>query len=144
MNVSASVVIDASPGEVFQYVIDVSNEPKWRLKSTESALIAEAPMRLGSEGYSMADNNGKQIKVGWKVTTYEENRHATWDLISGPLVGTGGYLVEIVEGGTKFTLEAHVRMPGVIGFLMGPIVKLIGDKMNKADVANLKMVIENR
>lgn len=143
MNVSASVdIVGSTPEEVFQYVTEVYNEPKWRLKSTESKLLTEGPMRVDSEGYSEADNNGKLIKAGWKVTEYEENEYAKWELTSGPLVGTGGYRVEGVDGGVRFTLEADVRMPG-LGVLLGPVVKIIGCRMNKADVSNLKNILES-
>ncbi|MDX1765529.1 MAG: SRPBCC family protein [Candidatus Saccharimonadales bacterium] len=145
VNVSASVVIEATPEEVFQFVIDPINEPKWRLKSVESGLKTEGPMRVGTVGYSKAEvGRGKIDSIDWKVTKLENNKHATWDLLTGPLEGTGGYLVEPVNGGTKFTLEAHVRMKGPLGFLMAPIVKMIGGKMNKADVANLKKVTESK
>ena len=121
MNVSASeVIFGSTPEEVFQYVTEVSNEPKWRLKSTGSKLI----------------------KAGWKVTEYVEDEYAKWDLTSGPLVGTGGYKVEKVDGGVRFTLEGDVRIPG-LGVLMGPVVKIIGGRMNKADVTNLKNILES-
>ncbi|MFC1640711.1 hypothetical protein ACFL2D_01530 [Patescibacteria group bacterium] len=55
----------------------------------------------------------------------------------------GGYLVEAVEEGTRFTLEANTHMPGW-GILMSPLVKIIGGKMNKADVTNLKKILETR
>ena len=143
MNVSASeVIFGSTPEEVFQYVTEVSNEPKWRLKSTGSKLITVGPMRVGSEGYSTAENNGKLIKAGWKVTEYVEDEYAKWDLTSGPLVGTGGYKVEKVDGGVRVTLVGDVRMPG-LGFLMGPVVKIIGGRMNKADVTNLKNILES-
>ena len=145
MNLSKSAIIDATPEEVFQFVIDVNNEPKWRLKSVESGLKTDGPMRVGTIGYSTAEvGRGKTDSIDWKVTKYDENKHATWDLLTGPLEGSGGYLVESVSGRTKFTLEAHVRMKGPFGLLMAPIVKIIGGKMNKADVANLKKVIESQ
>jgi hypothetical protein len=143
MNVSASVVIIGStPEEVFQYVTEVSNESKWRLKSTGSKLVTPGPMRVGSEGYSTADNNGKMIKADWRVTEYVDNEYAKWDLTSGPLVGTGGYKAERVEGGVRLTLEGNVRMSG-LGILLGPVVKIIGGKMNKADVSNLKNILKS-
>lgn len=143
MNLSKSVLIEATPEEVFQYVIDVNNEPKWRLKSIESGIKSGGPMQVRTVGYSTAETGrGKQDTIDWKVTKFENNKHATWDLLTGPIEGTGGYLVEKVEGGTKFTLEAHVKMPGFTGWLMTPVVKMIGSKMNQADVENLKKIIE--
>jgi len=144
VNVSQSVVIKATPEEIFQFVIMPSNEPKWRLKSVNSGLRTEGPMQVGAVGYSTAETGrGKQDTVDWKVTKFDNNTHATWEWCTGPIEGTGGYLVEEVDGGTRVTLEAHVRMPGLAGWLMSPVVKLMGSNMNKADVENLKKVIES-
>ena len=145
MNVSQSVVIKASPEDVFQFVIMPKNEPKWRRKSIDSGIKSGGPMQVGTIGYSTAKTGrGKQDTIEWKVTKLEDNMHATWDLLTGPIVGTGGYLVEEVEGRTRFTLEAHVKMPGFIGWLMSPVVYYLGNKMNKADVQNLKKVLESQ
>ena len=142
VDASAQIHIDRLPADVFAYVMQVSNDANWRTGVVEAGFTTEPPVRVGSEGFDRVDANGRSVESRWRVTEWEPGSHARWDLVSGPIAGTGGYLCAPQgDGGTAFTLEAHVRPTGFYR-LLGPIFGLLGRRQNRADVAKLKRILE--
>jgi len=143
MNASASTYIDRPPADLFAYVMQVSNDANWRTGVVEAAFTTEPPVGVGSEGFDRVDANGRTMESRWQVFEWEPGSHARWDLVSGPITGTGGYICIPAEGsGTDFTLEADIRPTGFYR-LLGPIFGLLGRRQNRADVARLKRILES-
>jgi hypothetical protein len=143
MNASAHIHIDRSPADVFAYVMQVSNDANWRTGVVEAGFTTESPVTVGSEGFDRVDVNGRTAEARWRVFEWEPGSHARWDLVSGPIAGTGGYIcAPDAEGGTEFTLEADVQPKGLYR-LLGPVFGLLGRRQNRADVAKLKGILES-
>lgn len=142
MDASASIHIDLPPHEVFDFVIDASNDPRWRTGVVEAAYTSPGPPGMGSTGYDTVDNRGRRVTAEWEVYEFEAGSHTRWNLISGPIEGTGGYVCESDGDGTRFTLEAHVEPSGALRVL-GPLFGLIGRRQNRRDVERLKELVES-
>jgi hypothetical protein len=142
MNASAGIQIDRSPPDVFAYVMNVANDADWRTGVVEAAFTSPGPAGVGSEGFDRVDANGRTMESRWRVTEWAPDSHARWDLVSGPISGTGGYICEPSGTGTRFTLEAHIRPTGFFR-LLGPVFGLIGRRQNRADVRKLKAILES-
>ena len=143
MDASAQIDIDRPPADVFAYVMQVSNDANWRTGVVEAGFTTEPPVGVGTEGFDRVDANGRSAESRWRVIEWEPGSHARWDLVSGPIAGTGGYLCAPQgDGGTEFTLEAHIRPTGFYR-LLGPIFGLLGRRQNRADVAKLKRILES-
>jgi carbon monoxide dehydrogenase subunit G len=141
MDSSASIHIDRAPDEVFDFVMDVPNDARWRTGVVEAAFTSDGPVRVGSTGYDAVENGSKRMEATWEVVAFEPGAHARWNLTSGPIRGTGGYLCEPEGDGTRFTLEADVRGGGAYA-LLGPVFGIIGRRQNRRDVAGLKALLE--
>jgi hypothetical protein len=142
MDASAQIHIDRLPTDVFAYVMQVSNDANWRTGVVEAGFTTEPPVAVGTEGFDRVDANGRSAESRWRVIEWEPGSHARWDLVSGPIAGTGGYICAPGDdGGTEFTLEAHIRPAGLYR-LLGPIFGLLGRRQNRADVAKLKSILE--
>ena len=137
MDMNASVTILRAVDTVYAFVSDPRNDVKWRTGVTESGLESDPPLRLGSEGFAATP----QGSARWRVTTFEPPGLVEWDLISGPIAGTGGYRLEPVGESTRFTLLADVAPTGAMR-LLGPLFARIGRKQNQADVTTLKELLE--
>lgn len=137
MEMNASIDIDRPPEVVYGFVADPENDVQWRSGVTESGLTSAPPLALGSEGYA---GTGNQVSH-WRVTAISPGSSVDWDLIDGPFGGTGGYRLEPVEDGTRFTLRADVEPRGMMR-LLGPLFARMGKKQNQADVARLKAILE--
>jgi hypothetical protein len=118
-----------------------ANDANWRTGVIEAAMTSSGPMGVGSTGFDRAVARGRQIESGWRITEFTAGSRARWDLVSGPYKGTGGYICEPVEGGTKFTLESDVRLSGFLAVL-GPLVAIMGRRQNRTDVRRLRAILE--
>ena len=137
MDLSATTTIHAPAAAVYAYVADPTNDVNWRSGVAESGLTTDPPLSLGSEGYVKSGNKVAR----WKVTAIEPGASVVWQLTEGPYGGSGGYLLEEVEGNTRFTLVADVEPRGLLR-LLGPLFARIGRKQNQADVETLKHLLE--
>lgn len=138
MEMNGTTVIGRPVDTVFAYVSDVSNDVHWRTGITESGLRSGEPLGPGVTGYSRAG----EAEAEWRVTSYNVGESISWDLISGPYRGSGGYRLEPVDSGTRFTLVADIEPSGFYR-LLGPLFGWIGRRQNQADVEKLREILES-
>ena len=122
--------------------MDVTHDSEWRTGVVEASFTSDLPVGIGSTGFDRIEANGRQMVSTWTVFDHEPGLSARWTLDSGPIRGTGGYICEPVDSGTRFTLEAHVKPTGWYR-LLGPIFGLIGRKQNRSDVQKLKAILDD-
>ncbi len=142
MDISASTLIERPRRDVFDYVMDVTHDAEWRVGVVEAGFTSEGPLGVGTTGFDRAESRGRELVVEWTVVDYVDGSHARWNLDRGPIRGRGGYICEDAPGGTRFTLEAHVK-PGGWFRLLGPIFGMVGRRQNLADVRELKRILED-
>jgi len=143
VNLDASVLIERRPDEVFDYVADVTHDVEWRTGVVEAAFDSDDPVGVGAKGFDRIEANDRSMMSTWTVYAYVPGSHARWNLTSGPIRGTGGYICEPAGSETRFTLEARVRPTGWY-VLFGPVFGMIGRRQNAADVEKLKRLLEDR
>jgi hypothetical protein len=141
MNITATIDIKRPPTEVFDFVMEVSHDSQWRTGVAEAAFTSKEPLGVGTTGFDRIEANGREMVSTWTVFEYDPGVLARWTLDSGPIRGTGGYICEEAADGTRFSLEAIVKPTGWYR-LMGPVFGMIGRKQNKADVEELKTILE--
>jgi hypothetical protein len=142
MDQSATIVIERSPGEVFDYVMQVSHDAEWRTNIVEASFTSDPPLGVGTTGFDRVSANGRDMIAAWKTVQYEPGVLARWTFDSGPLEGSGGYICQPAGDGTRFTLEAKVRPTGGMRFL-GPLFGVMVRRFNRDDVQRLKTILES-
>jgi hypothetical protein len=138
MEMNGTTVIGQPVDVVSDYVMDLANDANWRTGVDESGWQPGESLGPGAVGYTLAGNQ----RVEWRVVSYVAGESVDWDLISGPLKGRGGYRLEPVEGGTRFTLVADVEPSGWLK-LLGPVFTWIGRRQNQRDVEKLRDILES-
>jgi len=138
MEMNATTVIDRPVDTVFTYVNDVSNDVYWRTGVTESGLRSDPPLGPGSIGYARAGDT----ETEYRIVSYIAGESVDWELVRGPFQGRGGYRLEPVDTGTKFTLLADIEPSGVYKVL-GPVFGWMGSRRNQADVDKLREILES-
>jgi uncharacterized membrane protein len=137
MESNGTVFIARPASEVYGYVMDVANDKHWRQGVDESGFRSGDSFRVGSVGYTRA---GK-AEVAWKIVSFKPGESVDWELMSGPIQGTGGYRFQPIGNGTQFTLVADVRPRGMLR-LLGPIFGMMGRRRNQEDVERLRDILE--
>ena len=115
-----SIVINRPRSDVFAFVANHENDPRWRPGVVDIARASGegqgAVYRQGVKGPM-----GKRIAADFEVTAYEEGSHLAFRTLGGPVQPEGSYVFEDANGGTRvtFSLNANLRGPQK---LMAPMV----------------------
>jgi carbon monoxide dehydrogenase subunit G len=137
---SHSLTIDRSPGDVFAFVADGLNGPKWRPGVIDVALVSGAGLgaiyRQGVKG-----PGGRRIDADYRVTIFEPNHRLAFLAIAGPVRPTGEFLLEEVAEGTRLTFSLEAELGGIRKLLMGRAVQRTMDA-EVAATERLKHVLE--
>ena len=136
-----NVVINRPIEEVFAYVTDIENAPKWKSRLLEVRRISKGPVGAGTREIHVGKFLGRIFETIVEITDYEPNRKVGFKTTSGPLSAKGEFTFESVEGGTRVTLVAG-REPSGFLKLIGPIVAHIAQRQLETDLAKLKELLE--
>ena len=144
MRVEASVEIDRPVDEVFAYVCDVANHPRWMAHVEEVRTHAPGPPREGDAFVVAIRSVGRRFETPYERTSYEGGRRFTDRATGGPIPDQRWHsAVEAVPGGTRVTRAVDVDSRGVLK-LLEPIQKLSAGRQLRRDLQTLKRLLETR
>jgi uncharacterized protein YndB with AHSA1/START domain len=110
----ATVEIDRPVGEVFAFLADGENDPKFSPRVLQIAKTTAGPTAVGTVYASTVKDAGLKSKREFKITEFEEPSKIRWAETSKNIVtaAEGGYDLEAVsDGKTKLrvfnVLEGH-------------------------------------
>jgi uncharacterized protein YndB with AHSA1/START domain len=137
---SNTVTINRPIADVFAYVADGSNGPKWRSGIVDIALASGegqgAVYRQGVKG-----PGGRRIDADYEITSWEPPMHLAFKAIAGPVRPTGEYRLVESGGGTTITFALDAQLGGLKKLLMGGAVQSTMDA-EVANLAKLKAILE--
>lgn len=96
-----SIVIKRPLSEVFAYVTDPENIPRWASYIEAVRVSPKGPIGVGSQ--IMQTVRGREVT--WKVTKFEPNAFAVYEADYFYATAEVTYSVETVEDGIKFTIH---------------------------------------
>ena len=135
------VTIRRPAGEVFGFVADGLNGPKWRTGILDIAHVSGsgvgATYKQGVKG-----PGGRRIDADYRITAYEPNSRLAFEAIAGPVRPTGEYLLEEVDGGTRLTFALKPSLAGSRSCFMGGAVQKTMDSEVEA-TERLKVLLES-
>lgn len=139
----ATVIVNRPIEEVFAYLADISNNPRWQSGALEAGFSSGEPINVGAKYHMVGKFLGRRIDAAGEFTSYEPPKKYAWRQTSGPFPMAGHTALEAVEGGTQITnvLEGQ---PGAFFALAVPLVTRMLKRQMKTDLANLKGMLELR
>ena len=139
---SSSVEIDRPVSEVYAFVSDCRNEPKWHTDAIEAGLLGDGPLAVGAKQRWLIKFMGKREMI-MEVTRLEPEHVEVLEARTA-LMGmapTITYTFEQAGSGTRFTRSVQMDPQGV-GKLMKPMMRGMVPKRNAEFVRNLKKVLD--
>jgi uncharacterized protein YndB with AHSA1/START domain len=137
---SGTVTIARGVDDVFAFVADGTNDPRWRPGVVDVALASGsgvgARYRQGVRG-----PGGRRIAADYEITAFEPGNRLAFQATAGPVRPHGGYRFEPVAEGTRITFSLAVDLSGLKRLLMARSVQGAMDG-EVAALANLKRVLE--
>lgn len=136
-----STVINRPVEEVFAFLSNPENYPKWISSSSEVKIISEGPIGVGTTFRPVVKFLGRRIEGESEVTEYEPNRRYATKSKSGPVPVEWRVTFERVEGGTRVSMSGEVE-PGGFFKIAEPLLVSMVKRQFEADLANLKDLME--
>jgi len=111
--VRESVVLAASPQQVWDVVMDPSRLELWVTAHDSVKGVKPGPVTNGEKFTQRLRLAGKSFKVDWQVTETDEPRLARW-VGEGPAGSTARvcYQLHGEDGGTRFDYVNEFELPG--------------------------------
>ncbi|WP_432753661.1 SRPBCC family protein [Streptomyces sp. JL2001] len=121
----ATVDIDRPIDEVFAYLADGRNDPKFSPRVQRIERIPESPTAVGTIFRSTVKDAGMKTAREFRITAFEPPRSLRWAEVSKNIVtaAQGGYDLEpLPDGGTRVrihnVLEGHGLGKLLVGFAL--------------------------
>jgi uncharacterized membrane protein len=136
-----SIVINRPVEEVFAFLSNLENSPKYISGSVETKKTSEGPVGVGTTYRTVRKFLGRRIEEETELTAYEPNRRIASKGKAGPITAEGQVTFERVNGSTRVTVTM-VAEPGGFFKLAQPLLVSMAKRQFEADVANLKDLME--
>jgi uncharacterized protein YndB with AHSA1/START domain len=141
LSVKTAVHIARSPHDVFAFIAEPENLPRWDPAIQAVRRKEPGPVGPGSKLTVTAEEGGRQVTIDSEVTEFEADRlfgvAATFSGVPLRL----RWRLEPDGGGTRLTTEGEAELRGVLALAGGYIKGIVTDRLNLAH-KNLKGVLE--
>jgi uncharacterized membrane protein len=136
-----SITINRPIDEVFAFISDGENGPKWRSDKIE--VRHESGSGVGAVyRQTVPGPGGRRVKADYEVTVHQPPARSEFKAIAGPVRPTGSYVLESAgEGKTKLTFSLDAQLGFVKRLLMGGAVQKSMDA-EMAALDRLKKLLE--
>jgi uncharacterized membrane protein len=142
IDVTATTTIDAARHQVASYVVDNRNDPEWIGGISESHLVGDPPIGVGSHVRRVASFMGRRIEYVNEVTRLDPGSVLEMRSVKSPFPMEITYVFEDVARGRT---RASVRVqgdPSALYRLAGPLLSRQVKKNVQADLERLKDIVE--
>ena len=135
-----SIVINRPRSEVFDFVANHENDPKWRPGVLDIARASGQGQgeiwRQGLEGPM-----GRRIDGDFEVTAYQEGTLLAFRTLGGPVQPEGSYRFEDADGGTRVTFNLSANLKGPQKLMAPMVAKSMRNQVGA--LPTLKRVLES-
>ena len=141
IDVIVGTTIAAPRDEVARYVMDHRNDPVWIGGITESELLGEPPIAVGSRVRRVASFMRKRIEYVNEVTHLEPGTLLEMRSVKSPFPMVVTYAFEEADGGTR----ASVRVQGdssALYRIAGPLLARQVRRSVQSDLDTLRTILE--
>jgi hypothetical protein len=134
------IVIDGSPRDCFEALVDYESFPAWQRAVRSADVISRHPDGRAKEVAFEIDAKVRRLHYTLDYS-YEEPHLISWTYVEGDVDDVDGEFVfeDLGDGTTLATYSLRIE-PGM--FLPGKLVSLIGDGVMKGSMEDLKKRVE--
>jgi hypothetical protein len=139
---SFTIHIDRPADEVFAFVGDAANNPRWHGHVIETTWLDDGPMRVGRRGRQVSRLLGVRYEVEADVVEWDPPRKAAWATVAGGAAVRTECLVEPDGDGCRLTLASEGDFTkGPLRWL-SPIALRLFKRQAVSDVRKLVAALE--
>ena len=138
-----SIIIDRPVEEVWRFVSDPGNDPKWYQGTMEVRQRSEGPLAVGTMFEAVVHYRGRSLMFGTRCAVLNPNNDVMWEFNAGPTKGsTDSWRMEpIDEKSTRLTRVFDMRVSGMWRVIQ-PLVARGTKRAHEAEIHNVKRILE--
>lgn len=130
------------PGEVFDFVSDMTNAPRWQKGLHQVRRLTPGPLRVGTEHDFVRRFAGREVASRNRFVALDPGRFVAFEFPEGWITGRGSYHVEPDgHGGSLLTSRVELNVTGALR-LMEPILARVLRRDVRRDDHALRTVLE--
>ncbi len=141
ISIEKSTHINKPIKDVFAFVSDISNNPKWQSGVVRSEKTSAGPIGLGSTGILVQKRMGQEMKNEMVVTAFEAPTRFAGKTTSGPVTFEYEMDLEDKGDGTQVTVKTKGEAGGFFKVAEAMLQKDL-DKSFDENLAKLKQILE--
>ncbi len=141
IRVEASIDIGRSAKDVFAYVGDQTNAPRWQRGLVDVRRTTDGPIGVGTRHTAVRTLMGRRLKLSNKYTLYEPNKLVAFEW-SGTMPGASVIRDRTCgHGRARLTSRIEMRAPGLFR-LAEPLIAAMLKSDVEANLGKLKDLLE--
>ena len=143
IRIEHSVVVDRPLEDVFAYLAEPRNMPKWQEAVLEAVPIGDRPIGADTKVRVRRRFMGQNVTLTLDTTEYEQDERFSFTSESGPIALSGTVAVTPHGKGTSVTFTVAGEAEGLFS-LAGPFIEQIVRSETVENAARLKDILEGR
>lgn len=141
MLIEGDIVIKRPIDEVFDFVADERNEPKYNPQMTLAEMVTQGPIGVGTRFHVMTTGVGRAADMTIEYTEFDRPRRLGSATHISSMDINGTLVFEAQGQSTKMKWLWNIEPRGFLK-LLGPIVRRMGERQELAIWTGLKKVME--
>jgi uncharacterized protein YndB with AHSA1/START domain len=142
VDVSVSGTVRAAPEDVFRFLADLENWPRWQSDMKSTKLTEGQSGQAGAVYRYLSKAMGMTFDSTVRLTRVDAPREVAFEgEWTGMIRPDGGYLVEPAPEGSLVTLNPRPQVRG-IGRIMEPLITFMGRRLNNEHLEALRKELE--
>lgn len=137
-----SIHIDRPADEVFAFVAEAENNPRWRSYVVETEWLDDGPMQVGRRGRQVSRVLGRPMAVIAEIVAWDPPRHVAWQAVQGFATIRTDATVEPEGAGCRLTIWADGALNGRLLRFLGPLAVAVAKRQAASDMVRLKGALE--
>lgn len=142
MQLSAAQVIRRPAEDVFAFVSDATNNPRWQRGMRSCRWTSPPPIGVGSTYRQEAAFLGRRIVTDFEVVAHEPGRSVTIRSTSGPFPITVRRSVSPIDASSSRVEAAITGEPGRFFRIAGPLLQRLAQRSVTADYRRLRALLD--
>jgi hypothetical protein len=137
-----TVTIQRPVQDVFAFLTDFENIPKWNYAIVETKKTSPGPVGVGT-AYRQLRSTPTRSEEGFQVTAFEPTSRLEVQGEIGPFTATISYLLEPIGDGTRLTNRVDLQPPSGALRLLAPLATSRVKAAVAANLDTLKQLLES-
>ena len=142
IQIDQNIFIKRDPAEVFAFVTNPTNSPKYQSGMQSAEWITDGPVGVGSTMKVKTRFLGRDIESTAQITDWQPPTQQSFKTIGGPIPMDITVKVETQDGGALLKQKGQVELAGFFKLAEGLLRSQV-EKQMEADLNALKLMMES-